>query len=60
MIPAYTTMRILRTLSPISLHRAPTPAPIEDPPLPGEHPVPQQDPVPSPNPERAAFHPQHA
>lgn len=34
----------------LSLHRAPTPEPDEDP-LPGEHPVPQQDPVPSPFPE---------
>ena len=57
MIP---TQAAVRTLPPISMHRAPTPAPIEDPPLPGEHPVPQQDPVPSPNPERTASHLQHA
>lgn len=36
------------------LHRAPEPAPVDDPPLPNEHPAPQQDPVPSPHPERRA------
>lgn len=37
-------------LNSLSLHRAPTPEPDDDP-LPGEHPVPQQEPVPSPFPE---------
>ena len=36
------------------LHRAPEPAPVDEPPLPNEHPVPQQDPVPSPHPEQAS------
>ena len=39
---------------PILLHRAPEPAPVDDPPLPNEHPAPQQDPVPSPHPEQQA------
>lgn len=36
----------------IHLHRAPDPAPVDEPPLPNEHPVPQQEPVPSPHPEQ--------
>lgn len=36
----------------LHFHRAPEPAPVDEPPLPNEHPVPQQDPVPSPHPER--------
>ncbi|WP_293778059.1 hypothetical protein [uncultured Oxalicibacterium sp.] len=60
MIPAHATRAVLPTLPPLFMHRAPTPAPIEDPPLPGEHPVPQEDPVPSPNPEKTKPYSQHS
>ncbi|WP_161539889.1 hypothetical protein [Glaciimonas sp. PCH181] len=32
-------------------HRAPTPAPVEEPPTPGPGPTPEQDPVPDQHPE---------